>query len=138
MTQRQHKRRIVRMQRAYRLDPLAELVGATQYILTRRRRVIRPSGVRQWQRFVDGVDRRRVAAETVGDALVSTVFLGLNHQWRPNQPPLLFETMIFGGARDGHQGRYSTYDEAAAGHAAIVQLLQREQALPAAGQGSDA
>ena len=46
---------------------------------------------------------------------VSTVFLGLDHQWG-NGPPLLFETMIFGGPHDQNQRRYSTWGEAEDGH----------------------
>jgi hypothetical protein len=37
---------------------------------------------------------------------------------------VIFETMIFGGEHDHSQWRYSTEDEAAAGHARVVQALQ--------------
>lgn len=53
---------------------------------------------------------------------VSTVFLGLNHAYRPG-PPVLFETMIFGGPMDEYQERYYTEEQAAAGHAFAVQAL---------------
>jgi len=51
----------------------------------------------------------------IGDVTVSTVFLGLDHQYGIGEP-LLFETMIFGGVHDQYQERYSTWDEAVAGH----------------------
>ena len=46
-----------------------------------------------------------------GDVCVSTVFLGLNHAFG-NEPPELFETMIFGGLHDQHQERCSTWEQA--------------------------
>jgi hypothetical protein len=55
---------------------------------------------------------------------VSTVFLGLDHQWGDG-PPLVFETMIFGGEHDQYQERYSTWDEAEAGHKQGVRAGRR-------------
>jgi len=52
---------------------------------------------------------------------VSTVFLGLDHSFGEG-PPLLFETMIFGGPEDGYQDRYSTWDEAIEGHKKAVEI----------------
>jgi len=60
-------------------------------------------------------DPWRVAHTTIGQVLISTVFLGLDHQWGDG-PPLLFETMVFGGAYHHECERYSTWDEAEAGH----------------------
>lgn len=61
---------------------------------------------------------------------VSTVFLGLDHQYG-NGPPLVFETMIF-PAKDGDIAewgeefcdRYTTIDEAREGHAKAVQMVR--------------
>lgn len=50
---------------------------------------------------------------------VSTVFIGLDHSFGDGDP-VLFETMIFGGALDESQWRYCTYDEAERGHAEAV------------------
>lgn len=50
---------------------------------------------------------------------VSTVFLGLDHSFGEG-PPLLFETMVFGGSHDQDMDRYSTIEEAKAGHVAMV------------------
>lgn len=55
---------------------------------------------------------------------VSTVWLGLDHNWWPDRPIKIFETMIFGGDLDLEQWRYSTEDEALAGHAETVKLVQ--------------
>jgi len=73
-------------------------------------------------------DQKRVAADNVGEAWVSTVFLVLNHSWIVDGPPLIFETMVFDGPHDGFCDRYSTWDEAAAGHARVVANLQNHVA----------
>jgi hypothetical protein len=56
---------------------------------------------------------------------VSTVFLGLNHNFG-NGPPMLFETMIFGGRFDQEQWRYSTWEEAEKGHQAALDYIARK------------
>jgi hypothetical protein len=47
--------------------------------------------------------------------LVSTVFLGLDHQFGSG-PPVLWETLVFGGALDGEMRRYTSRAAALAGH----------------------
>ena len=47
---------------------------------------------------------------------VSTVFLSLDHNHWNDGPPLLFETLVFGGPEDGYMLRYSTWGEAEHGH----------------------
>ncbi len=56
---------------------------------------------------------------------ISTVFLGLNHNFGDGEP-LLFETMIFGGKRDGYQERYATRQESIKGHKKAVKLVANE------------
>lgn len=69
-----------------------------------------------WARWLgDEVDKRRVQYHEKDGISVSTVFLGLNHQFG-NGPPLLFETMIFGGEQDQWQDRCSTWEEAEEQH----------------------
>jgi hypothetical protein len=66
---------------------------------------------------------RIVAKTRVGESEVSTVFLGIDHQFGEG-PPLLFETMVFGGdGMDGHTRRYTTWAEAEAGHAEVVKEI---------------
>ena len=62
---------------------------------------------------------RRVAKTTIGDVDVSTVHLIIDHRFGDG-PPLIFETMVFGGPLDEECDRYSTEAEAKAGHAAMV------------------
>ncbi len=67
-------------------------------------------------------DYKRVAQTDVGKARVSTVWLGIDHQWGDG-PPLIFETLVFGGKHDQHMERYSTEDEAKEGHKRVVRMV---------------
>lgn len=64
-----------------------------------------------------------VADERVRDWRVSTVFLGIDMRPIGDGPPILWETMIFGGTLDGEQWRYSSREQAERGHQAIVRLV---------------
>lgn len=54
---------------------------------------------------------------------LSTVFLGIDHGAGFSRDPVLFETMIFGGQRDGEQYRYSEIDKAIEHHACLLEGL---------------
>ena len=81
--------------------------------------VARPAPLMEWAEWMQRTDRR-VAVDVIGDSKVSTVFLGVDHRFFGEGPPLLFESMIFGGLFDQDQRRYSTWEEAVAGHAEMV------------------
>lgn len=57
------------------------------------------------------------------DVMVSTVFLVIDHAFGCG-PPVLFETMVFGGRHDGYQERYHTWDEAIAGHSKAIDMVR--------------
>lgn len=90
------------------------------YILEGKKAV--PADLMTWAKWFERGER--IVAKT-GDhgakVQVSTVFLGLDHQWG-NGPPLVFETMIFGGEHDQWQERCSTWEEAEAMHAKACEL----------------
>jgi hypothetical protein len=72
-------------------------------------------------------DSRIVAKTDLPDDIqVSTVFLGMDHSFGDDGPPILFETMIFGGALDGYQERYSTWEEAEEGHRLALELIHEQ------------
>ena len=75
--------------------------------------------IMEWATSFESPETRRVALDKVGETKVSTVFLGMNHAW-DDGPPLIFETMVFGGPLDGEQEQYSTEEQAVAGHAAML------------------
>jgi len=109
------------------------------YILVDGKPVLEPDLLR-WARWYESAERAVAktvfVAKTVlpgyitvpDDITVSTVFLGLDHQFG-NGPPLLWETMIFNGPRDGWCQRYSSLVEAVAGHDEAVRIaLTKEDA----------
>lgn len=61
--------------------------------------------------------------EYVGEAFLSTIFLGLDHNFHEEGPPILFETMIFGGPQDGEQVRSTTYVKAMSHHYRLKEEL---------------
>jgi hypothetical protein len=77
----------------------------------------------EWGRWLEDSDRR-VAYTKTWTYRVSTVFLGLNHNFMEGEP-LLFESMVFpmGGWEEQEMARYSTWDEAITGHRAMVRRL---------------
>jgi len=77
--------------------------------------------VLEWAKWFETGDRR-VAGTRIWWVEVSTVFLGLDHNFgfEEGERPILFETMVFGGLLDGEQERYATWDEALAGHQRLV------------------
>jgi len=77
-----------------------------------------------WGKWLQGADRT-VAKTKKGDIRVSTMFLGLDHSFGEG-PPLLYETMIFGGEHDQYQARYATRKEALAGHKEAEELALKE------------
>jgi hypothetical protein len=105
---------------------------------------------------------QRDADEATG-WLVSTVFLGLDHNFLGTGPPILFETMVFAPSEerltrmkrvgipvmtfpppppalvekwDTWQQRYATWDAALAGHREVIAALKADLAAAAAAGGS--
>jgi len=89
----------------------------------------------EWGQWMQTANRH-VGDTTVGAASVSTVFLGLDHRFGPGAP-ILFETLIFGGERDGDGDRYMTWEQAEAGHAKFVAELEAARA-PTIDENDDA
>lgn len=77
----------------------------------------------EWGEQIEDPRTRRVGYTRVGKLRVSTVFLGIDHNFLEDGPPLLFETMVFGDESE-LQERYSTYEEALIGHRATVALMR--------------
>jgi hypothetical protein len=74
----------------------------------------------RWCEWMETADRH-VRDSFQGDVRVSTVFLGLDHNFGDLfGRPILFETMVFVGEDCVAQDRYRTWDEAEAGHARWV------------------
>lgn len=94
-------------------------LSVVTYILNENKEAVPTEDILEWGCWFESADRR-VASTERGDIRVSTVFLGIDHSFRGGKP-LLFETMIFGGPRDGETYRYSTWAEAEAGHRKLIE-----------------
>lgn len=118
-----------------------------RYILTPDHRVVPEPDLLTWAHWLENTDRG-VGQDMIGPYWVSTVFLGLDHDfmWRgtygheiDNPNPLIFETMVFDNSREetspyfsrsfhptfNFQRRYRSWDEAVAGHAYAVKIVTR-------------
>jgi hypothetical protein len=81
----------------------------------------------EWCEWFRIVKNRRVARTQINeDVYISTVFLSMDHGYDPEGPPILFETLVFGGPMDGEMWRYSTKKEALEGHKRSVKQVRRE------------
>lgn len=70
-----------------------------------------------------------VEQDHIGKSKVSTVFLGLDHNFSNHGPPVLWKTMVFEGPLDHTMERYSSQQAARYGHAAMCDRVRITQQL---------
>ena len=115
------------------------------YILDEDHRVVK-ADLMTWARWFEQRDQRIIEQTTTKKHWVSTVFLGLDHRWGGKGPPLVFETMVFDKRSsmrlivdhpmmireeadgEGFFGRWSSWDDAVAGHNSIVRRVKALEA----------
>lgn len=91
-------------------------------------RPVRCADLMEWALWYENLADRIVAKTHIGVLEVSTVFLGLDHNFSRYLPggdrtPILFETMIFNGDEDDfYQVRCATWEEAEDNHRIAVML----------------
>lgn len=88
----------------------------------------RARSVLDWMRWFANTDRT-VALTSIDGLDVSTVFIGIDHEYSPHGVrfhgvPMLFETAIFTTSRVVRVFRHPTWAEAEQAHAFIVECLQ--------------
>jgi hypothetical protein len=105
------------------------------YILNEDGSIRSTADAMEWGRWYGNHDARRVDDTEVDELRVSTVFLGLDHNWFGSGPPILFETMVFGADANATPGadllfcrRYATKAAAEAGHSLIVTAVRERGA----------
>jgi hypothetical protein len=81
--------------------------------------------------FLKEADGVHVADDRVGRVRVSTVLLLIDHAFGPG-PPVIFETMIFGGWHDQRQWRYTSMEAARCGHVRALAMVRRLRFIPGA------
>lgn len=83
-----------------------------------------PASSKEWAQWFDkNYSSRRINKTLLGNIVISTVFLGLNHRFSGDGPPILFETLVFGGEFDQSMERYCTWAEAETGHQEMVNKI---------------
>jgi hypothetical protein len=96
------------------------------YILIEGR--VRQVPLLEWAKwFEEHSDERRVAYDVVPWAVISTVFLGIDHSFGFGQKQI-FETMVFSRrghhkAYDQYTRRYGTLRKARVGHSEVLKLV---------------
>jgi len=131
---------------------MTKLFGREYHWILKGKTPVAINDVLAWGKWFETADRT-VKKTEIQQYEVSTVFLGLDHQFSMDEDalPLLFETMVFENLDepvvskfefngrlirkeydkislegiDGYMMRYSTWGEAEAGHEAIVALVRR-------------
>jgi len=78
----------------------------------------------EWARWYEDANRIVGYTQITSQCHVSTVFLGLDHRFFGDGPPIVFETMVFGGPMTDAQSRYSSWDDAETGHKVIVRKVR--------------
>jgi len=98
------------------------------YILNEHGQPVPCKDVMAWAQWAENSDNRIVARTEIEGVLVSTIFLGCDHGWGPlggDEPPILWETMYFGGTMNHQLDRCSgNREQAEAMHAAMVEKLE--------------
>ena len=95
------------------------------YILNANKQPL-PVDLATWSKWFAASNRVVELTEINSEVEVSTVFLGVDHRHlRGKGPPLLFETMIFGGPMDQECWRYASWDDAYVGHQVAVKKARR-------------
>lgn len=106
------------------------------------RKVVAVHDLMQWARWFEAArktDSTRIGHDVVGDVLISTIFLGLDHGFPPfdGAEPVLFESMVFMQRGEWNSDewnsdeimqRYRTIEQAEAGHTALVEAFKRHAA----------
>src|SRR5690348_11829956 len=90
----------------------------------------KPLSLMAWATLLEDRDYKRVASSQIGQYLISTVWLGLNHNYDGGKP-LIFETMVFGPDDEEYTERYSTEAEALAGHKRAVKIYTNKAKVDA-------
>jgi hypothetical protein len=92
----------------------------------------KPMTVQQWAEKFEDAHYRHVARDVIGPdepldpaplITVMTFWLGLNHDWRSDEP-LIFETLVIGGEHDATGIWYTAETQAREGHRRAVEELR--------------
>jgi hypothetical protein len=99
-----------------------------KYILDERGEPVIEPDLLKWGRWFETAEEARRVADTrlENGVRVSTVFLGLDHNFCMDGPPILWETMVFGGPHDQKMIRTSSRAAAEDIHKRMVEREKQE------------
>ena len=102
------------------------------YYILDGKRIIEEPRIEAYAEWFETANRTVEKTTISDDVEVSTVFLGLDHRFVGDGPPILFETLVFGGKYDGLMVRYTTWAAAEFGHEEVRKKvgLSFVQSLP--------
>jgi hypothetical protein len=88
----------------------------------------------EYEELISKPDYKMVDSNMIKGVWISTVWLGINHNYGEGAP-VIFETLIFGGKHDGEMERYCTEAEALEGHQEAVQRVVTSESAAIRGEG---
>lgn len=96
------------------------------YYILKDKRPVKVSSVLECGEWLENTKDRIVDKTVIADVEVSTVFIGLDHNFSGHGEPLLFETLVFGENYDttGMQ-RCSTWEQAEKQHNDTVERIKK-------------
>lgn len=89
------------------------------------------SDIKEWSKWwanseANSEDRHIVMLDKLPSGEISTIFLSVDSSTSRTGPPILWETMVFGGKLDGEQRRYTSEAAAILGHKELVNRVRNE------------
>jgi hypothetical protein len=97
------------------------------YYLDADHHVVEAPDINTWAKYMR--DRRVDYTRINEEVEVITSFVIVDHRFIGSKgPPLVFETMVFGGPLDQEQWRYSSWDDAVVGHQMAVKKVREVKA----------
>lgn len=94
-----------------------------QYILDAEGKPVAEPDLLKWAEWM-GITDRHIANDMIFGVNISTIFLGVDFSAFFGTPPMLWETMIFGGRYSYYQERYISREDAIEGHAKAVAMVR--------------
>jgi hypothetical protein len=96
-----------------------------RYILNKQGKPVPEPDLHKWADWMETGHARVVSRQHVGESIVSTIFLGLDHNYAEEGPPILWETLVFKGRMHGTMQRCSgSREQAESMHAEMVNLVK--------------
>lgn len=84
----------------------------------------KPCDLMTWAKQFEELERH-VAEDEINGYRISTVWLGLDHNYYNTGEPLVFETMVFNpSGEDKYCMRYSTWEQAETGHKDAIEWVK--------------